>query len=49
MAGRAHLSFDLPARPRIYFPPAGATGVTTSDLSLIWLADRNAARAMIPL
>jgi len=49
VAGRAHLSFDLPARPRIYFPPAGASGVTTSDLDLIWLADRNAASYFVQL
>jgi hypothetical protein len=49
VAGRARLSFDLPAAPRIHYPPPGATGVTTSDLSVLWLADRSAASYFVQL
>jgi hypothetical protein len=49
VVGRARLSFDLPATPRIVFPPPGATGITASDLNVMWLGDRSAASYFVQL
>jgi hypothetical protein len=40
--GKARLSFDLPAAPRVVYPPPGAF-VPSSGLTVTWLADRSAA------
>jgi hypothetical protein len=39
--GKARLSFDLPATPRIVYPPAGAL-VPANGLTVMWLSDLNA-------
>jgi hypothetical protein len=49
VVGSAHLSFDLPAAPRLYYPPSGATGVDASSLNVTWLADRRTESYFVQL
>lgn len=47
--GSAQLSFALPAAPRVVYPPQGASGVRTSGLTVLWLADRSVAGYRVQL